>query len=120
MALLLISHDLDLMAARVERLAVMYAGRIVERGGAREVFTAPAHPYTRGLLAARPTRERSARLPTIRGRVPALHEMPLGCAFAARCDLARDDCRAAPPPELEAEPPTHAVRCLHWREKVPA
>jgi peptide/nickel transport system ATP-binding protein len=114
MALLLISHDLDLMAARVERLAVMYAGRIVERGSAREVFTAPAHPYTRGLLAARPTRERTSRLPTIRGRVPALHEMPLGCAFAERCDLARDDCRAAPPPE-QAVASTHAVRCLHWR-----
>jgi peptide/nickel transport system ATP-binding protein len=114
MALLLISHDLDLMAARVERLAVMYAGRIVEHGSARALFTAPAHPYTRGLLAARPTGEKTARLPTIRGRVPALHEMPAGCAFAARCDLVRDDCRAAPPPQQSVSG-THAVRCLHWR-----
>jgi peptide/nickel transport system ATP-binding protein len=115
MALLLISHDLELMAARVERLAVMYAGRFVEHGAARDVFTAPAHPYTRGLLAARPHLQRTARLPTIRGRVPALHEMPAGCAFAARCDLARDDCRAAPPPEAVVAD-AHAVRCLHWRE----
>jgi peptide/nickel transport system ATP-binding protein len=126
MALLLISHNLDLMAAHVERLAVMYGGRIVEQGPTRAVFEAPAHPYTRGLFAARPTlgmgsRDRAAgrrggpRLATIRGRVPALHEMPSGCTFADRCDFAIDACRSAPPP-LQAVAAQHDVCCIRWRE----
>ncbi len=117
MALLLISHNLDMMAARVERLAVMYGGRIVESGPTQAVFDAPAHPYTRGLFAARPRLglRRGTRLATIRGRVPALHEMPEGCAFAERCDYSRDACRAAPPP-VQAVDAAHAVRCIRWRE----
>jgi peptide/nickel transport system ATP-binding protein len=119
MALLLISHNLDVMAARVERLAVMYGGQIVESGPTREVFEQRAHPYTRGLFAARPRLglARGTRLNTIRGRVPALHEMPKGCAFADRCDFVIDACRAAPP---GAQPvgATHAVRCIRWREVV--
>jgi peptide/nickel transport system ATP-binding protein len=119
MALLLISHNLDVMAARVQRLAVMYGGRIVESGPTREVFATPAHPYTRGLFSARPRLglARGARLATIRGRVPALHEMPLGCAFAQRCDLAIEACRAAPPPELAVDA-AHGVRCIRWHEAV--
>ncbi len=117
MALLLISHNLDVMAARVERLAVMYCGQIVESGPTREVFEQRAHPYTRGLFAARPTLglARGTRLATIRGRVPALHEMPAGCAFADRCDFVVDACRAAPPAEQTVRG-THAVRCIRWRE----
>jgi peptide/nickel transport system ATP-binding protein len=117
MALLLISHNLEVMAARVERLAVMYGGRIVESGPTKGVFDAPAHPYTRGLFAARPRLglKRGTRLATIRGRVPALHEMPQGCAFAERCDAARDACRAAPPP-VQAVSAVHAVRCIRWNE----
>ena len=115
MALLLISHNLDVMAARVERLAVMYAGSIVEQGPTRGVFERRAHPYTRGLFAARPRlgSDRSVPLATIPGRVPALHEMPLGCAFAARCRLAIDACRSAMPPVamVSAE---HGVRCIRW------
>jgi peptide/nickel transport system ATP-binding protein len=128
MAMLLISHNLDLMAARVERLAVMYGGRIVEQGPTRELFEGPAHPYTSGLFAARPVlglgsaaraagRREGARLATIRGRVPALHEMPAGCAFAERCDFAIDACRAEPPAE-QAVDALHAVRCIRWREAV--
>ncbi len=117
MALLLISHNLDLMAARVERLAVMYAGRIVESGPTRAAFERPAHPYTRGLMAARPRvgLTRGTRLATIAGRVPALHEMPGGCAFAARCALAVDDCRIAIPPwhSLGAG---HGVCCIRWQD----
>jgi peptide/nickel transport system ATP-binding protein len=117
MALLLISHNLDVMAARVLRIAVMYGGQIVESGPTREVFEQRAHPYTRGLFAARPALglARGTRLHTIRGRVPALHEMPAGCAFAARCDLAVDACRAAPPGE-QAVSGSHGVRCIRWRE----
>ena len=113
MALLLISHNLDVMAARVERIAVMYGGQIVESGPTREVFEQRAHPYTRGLFAARPALglARGTRLATIRGRVPALHEMPVGCAFAERCDLAIDACRAAPPAE-HAVSTSHSARCI--------
>jgi peptide/nickel transport system ATP-binding protein len=117
MALLLISHNLDVMAARVERLAVMYGGQIVESGPTREVFERRVHPYTRGLFAARPALglARGTRLATIPGRVPALHEMPAGCAFAERCDFAVEACRVAPPLE-QAASTTHAVRCIRWRE----
>jgi peptide/nickel transport system ATP-binding protein len=117
MALLLISHNLDVMAARVERIAVMYGGQIVESGPTQEVFEQRAHPYTRGLFAARPSLglARGTRLTTIRGRVPALHEMPQGCTFAQRCDFLIDACSAAPPEE-QAVSATHRVRCIRWRE----
>jgi peptide/nickel transport system ATP-binding protein len=113
MALLLISHNLDVMAARVERLAVMYGGRIVESGPTRAVFERRAHPYTQGLFAARPTLglARGTRLATIPGRVPALHEMPAGCAFADRCGRVAAACRAAVPPDMAIDH-NHAVRCL--------
>jgi peptide/nickel transport system ATP-binding protein len=120
MALLLISHNLDVMAARVQRLAVMYGGRIIESGPTRTVFERQAHPYTRGLFAARPRLglARGTRLATIAGRVPALHEMPAGCAFADRCALAIDGCRAALPEEQSAGA-DHRVRCIRWREAAP-
>jgi peptide/nickel transport system ATP-binding protein len=115
MGLVLISHDLGLMADHADRLHVMYAGEIVERGPTAAVFAAPAHPSTRGLQAARPRvgLPRGARLATIPGRVPPLGAMPPGCAFAARCPLAGDDCRAAAVPE-QALPGAegHAARCL--------
>ena len=116
MALLLISHNLDVMAARVERLAVMYGGSIVESGPTRAVFERRAHPYTRGLFAARPHLGSDRRVPlaTIAGRVPALHEMPAGCVFADRCTLAIDACREALPP-LEAVSAGHDVRCIRWQ-----
>jgi peptide/nickel transport system ATP-binding protein len=113
MALLLISHNLDVMAARVDRLAVMYGGQIVESGPTRQVFERRAHPYTRGLFAARPALglARGTRLATIPGRVPGLHEMPRGCAFAERCDLAIDACRMAAPAEHDVST-THSARCI--------
>ena len=115
MALLLISHNLDVMAARVERLAVMYAGSIVESGPTQQVFERRAHPYTRGLFAARPRlgTDRKVPLATIAGRVPALHEMPPGCAFADRCSLVVAECRVALPAPA-AVSAAHAVRCIRW------
>jgi peptide/nickel transport system ATP-binding protein len=115
LSLLLISHDLDLMAAHVERMAVMYGGVIVECGPTRSVFERRAHPYTRGLFAARPRlgTDRKVPLATIAGRVPALHEMPSGCAFADRCALASDACRSAPPPATRVGD-GHFVRCIRW------
>jgi len=117
MALLLISHNLDVMAARVDQVAVMYAGSIVESGPTRALFERRAHPYTRGLFAARPRLGTDRRVPlaTIAGRVPALHEMPAGCAFADRCGLAVDACRSAPPPS-ESVAAAHRVRCIRWQE----
>jgi peptide/nickel transport system ATP-binding protein len=113
MAMLLISHDLALVADRVQQLMVMYAGQVVESAESAQVFRQPAHPYTRGLFAARPRigLARGTRLATIRGRVPELFAMPPGCAFAPRCTLAEDACRAAPPPVLDWQPAHHA-RCI--------
>ena len=115
MALLLISHNLDVMAAHVERLAVMYGGSIVESGPTQQVFERLAHPYTRGLFAARPRlgTDRAVPLATIAGRVPALHEMPAGCVFADRCAWAVDACRTALPAPT-AVSAGHSVRCIRW------
>ncbi len=117
MGLLLISHDLGVMAERVQRLLVMYAGSVVESGPTAEVFARRAHPYTRGLYAARPRigLARGTRLPTIPGRVPELGEMPAGCAYAERCPLAVGDCRAALPPLVDVTP-AHAARCIRLGE----
>ena len=119
MALLLISHNLDVMAARVERLAVMYGGSIVESGPTRQVFERRAHPYTRGLFAARPRLGGDRRVPlaTIAGRVPALHEMPAGCVFADRCALAIPVCRSALPAARTVSA-GHEVRCIRWETQT--
>jgi peptide/nickel transport system ATP-binding protein len=115
MALLLISHDLALMAEQVQRLLVMYGGSVVESGPVREVFAHRAHPYTRGLYGARPVlgMPRGTRLPTIAGRVPELADLSAGCPFAERCERAQADCRTGPPPATLVGP-QHEVRCLHW------
>ena len=117
MALLLISHDLGVMADRVRRITVMYAGIVVESGAARDVFAQPAHPYTRALFAARPRLglARGTRLTTIPGRVPALTDVITGCPFADRCALVIDACRAALPAETRFGD-EHFVRCLRAGE----
>lgn len=99
MAMLLITHDLGVVAETADHAAVMYAGRIVEQGPVDALLTHPAHPYTAGLLAslAIETLPPGARLPEIPGTVPPLASMPRGCAFAPRCAHAQDDCRATPP-----------------------
>jgi peptide/nickel transport system ATP-binding protein len=114
MALLLVSHDLGVMAHSVERLAVMYSGSIVEQGDTAALLHAPAHPYTRGLVAARPRLglPRGTRLPVIAGRVPDLAQRPPGCAFADRCERMSPACQAALPPEGPVAP-RHTARCLH-------
>ena len=102
LAVLLISHDVGAVARLSHRVAVMYAGRIVEEGPAREVLSAPRHPYTAGLLASVPrlgTRHR--RRPPIAGSPPEPGRLPPGCAFAPRCPARRLECDAAPPPLRE-------------------
>jgi len=120
MALLLISHDLGLMANHVARLLVMYGGTIVESGSTEAVFAHLAHPYTRGLFGARPRlgSTRGKRLATIAGRVPELVDMPAGCPFAERCSLVVDDCRRALPLPIDIAP-AHHVRCIK-AEALPA
>ena len=114
MALLLISHDLGVMAETVRRTMVMYGGTVVESGPTDSVFRRLAHPYTRGLFAARPRLglSRGTRLPTIPGRVPELADLPVGCPFAERCDRVTAACRAAPPPAV-AVAAGHDARCIH-------
>jgi peptide/nickel transport system ATP-binding protein len=113
MGLLLISHDLGVMAETVQRMLVMYGGTVVESGPTREVFAALAHPYTRGLFAARPRLglPRGTRLATIPGRVPELADLPAGCPFAERCAYVIEDCRRALP-RPQALSHGHAARCI--------
>jgi len=112
LALLFISHDLGVVSQIADRVAVMYAGRIVEHGPAREIFAAPAHPYTGGLLRAAPSlgSEPRRRLATIEGPVPSLAELPPGCAFEPRCELRAPECSAAVPELIEVGP-GHWARC---------
>ena len=112
MALVLITHNMGVVSDMAQRVAVMYAGQIMEQQPAQALFQRPRHPYTEALMAALPERsDGSARLATIPGMVPGLYDRPTGCLFAPRCSYADDDCRGQRPglvKGLEA-----AVRCHH-------
>jgi len=107
MALVLISHDLGVIAQTVRRTLVMYGGTVVESGPTRAVFGAQAHPYTQGLFAARPqfgaARVPGARLPTIAGTVPELFALPPGCPFAGRCPFTEHACWSEAPPRVDLD-----------------
>jgi len=117
MSILFITHNLGVVAHHADDVAVMYAGRVVERAPVRPLFAAPQHPYTQGLLACLPGKARAAgqarpkRLFAIRGQVSSPLAPPPGCAFEPRCDQARDDCRAAMPP-LIATGDGRSARCV--------
>lgn len=96
-ALLIVTHDLDLAAAVADRVAIMYAGTIVETGSSHTVMSHPQHPYTAALLAARPRIDRRERIAVIPGRPAAAYETVSGCAFAPRCKYATDRCRSQTP-----------------------
>jgi oligopeptide/dipeptide ABC transporter ATP-binding protein len=112
LAMLFISHDLAVVSQVTDRVAVMYAGSIVELGAARDIFRSPAHPYTRGLLNSVPTlrTDRSRPLLTIEGTVPNIAMLPPGCRFEPRCDLRIPACATDLPPLIEIAP-HHWARC---------
>jgi peptide/nickel transport system ATP-binding protein len=113
MALMLISHDLGVIAQNVARMLVMYGGSVVESGRTDTVFAHMMHPYTRGLFAARPRlgAPRGQRLATIAGTVPDLVDLPPGCPFAGRCRFTIPDCFTVAPPPYEVDP-GHTARCI--------
>lgn len=112
MTLILVSHDLGVVSQSMDKVAVMYAGELIETGSVADVLGAPQHPYTRGLLASIPTAKRSGeRLPSIPGTVPPLFALPPGCAFASRCQYALAECRTARPPTQSAGK-DHHYRCI--------
>ncbi|MBB2719003.1 UNVERIFIED_ORG: peptide/nickel transport system ATP-binding protein [Rhizobium etli] len=122
MAMLFVTHNLGVVAEIAHRVAVMYAGRIVETGLVAEVFRNPRHPYTIGLLASMPKlgdasrmKQAGERLAAIPGVVPSLMNMPAGCAFQPRCQFALDACRVAVPPLADVNP-RHKSRCIRWQE----
>jgi oligopeptide/dipeptide ABC transporter ATP-binding protein len=118
-AIILITHDMGVVAENADRVVVMYAGRKVEEASAQDLFECPGHPYTKGLLGSIPnvevaahTRNRRSRLNEIKGMVPSLANLPKGCTFAPRCGLASDQCRADYP-SLAQHRPGHWVACWH-------
>jgi peptide/nickel transport system ATP-binding protein len=122
MAVLLITHDLSVVAEYTHKVAVMYAGQIVEYATVGELFRRPMHPYTRGLMASLPARakraapgEKRPRLPVIEGMVPDLRHLPNGCRFHDRCTFAIEACAAAVP-SLETKEGGHLVRCIRADE----
>jgi peptide/nickel transport system ATP-binding protein len=112
-AMLYVTHDLAVVAEIADHIAVMYAGRIVEQGPAREVLTQPRHPYTRGLLASVADHVRPRRLEPMEGVVAGVGARPPGCSFAPRCSLRRPHCETAMP-ALEPVAPGHDARCFEW------
>jgi len=112
-SLLLITHDLGVVAETADRVAIMYAGRIVEQGPVRQIFRNPLHPYTQGLLASIPGGAAGSRLHAISGSVPNLSSLPVGCSFAPRCNYRMPQCDASYPDVTDLGG-AHSVRChLH-------
>ena len=115
-AIMLITHDLGVVAGMVNRVQVMYAGTVVESGTVEEVFETPRMPYAVGLLGSIPNPALlGKKLTPIKGAPPSLVNLPTGCSFSPRCPLVIDDCRTAEPPLEPTENPAHTARCIRWR-----
>jgi peptide/nickel transport system ATP-binding protein len=119
LSMIFVTHDISVAVEVADRIAVMYAGRIVETGPIRDVIRAPRHPYTIGLLSTRAHGGRltGKRLPAIPGSPPDLANLPPGCAFAPRCALAADVCKTAPPEPVTLSP-GHVARCYRTADTV--
>ncbi len=120
MGIVMVTHDLAVVAQQCDSVLVMYAGRVVEEGPVEEIFANPKHPYTQMLMASMPTLDTPTKseLPTIPGRVPSLYAMPSGCRFNNRCPYAQMNCVSLSP-EFEKVNADHRVRCLHHAELKP-
>ena len=120
--IVVVSHNLGLIAELCDEVVVMYAGEVVESGGVHDIFHRAAHPYTRALLECDPAREatRSRHLPVIPGDLPDLHRRPTGCVFAPRCGLATDVCRERQPASFKVSAAGHAARCHLLDGSLPA
>ena len=119
MAVVIITHNMGVIAEFADRVLVMYAGRVAEQGSVDAVFTTPRHPYTLGLLGSTPSLERDeARLTTIPGVLPQLTEVLPGCRFAPRCSRRTDACLQSKPPLTDAGQGQHAA-CFHWDAPAP-
>ncbi len=119
-SVLLITHDLGVVAQTADEVAVMYLGRIVESGSVRQVLKQPLHPYTRGLLNSLPSLNTAGRLNAIPGTLPALNRIPPGCPFHPRCPHAQSGrCDVGPAPALRTLAPGHTVACVRAEELAP-
>ncbi|GHF81530.1 ABC transporter ATP-binding protein [Streptomyces griseus] len=120
MGLILITHDLGVVADVADKIAVMYAGRIVETAPVHEIYKAPAHPYTKGLLRSIPRLDQKGQeLYAIKGLPPNLTRIPPGCAFNPRCPMAQDVCRSDVPPLYEVDEQRRSA-CHFWKETLDA
>ncbi|GGY34263.1 MULTISPECIES: ABC transporter ATP-binding protein [Streptomyces] len=118
MGLILITHDLGVVADVADKIAVMYAGRIVEQAPVHEIYKAPAHPYTKGLLESIPRLDQKGQeLYAIKGLPPNLMHIPPGCAFNPRCPMAQDICRSEVPPLFDVAPDRQSA-CFFWKETL--
>ena len=115
MAVLFITHDLGVIAELCDDVAVMYAGRVVEKSSVTQLFKDAKHPYTQGLLNSIPKLDQPSKTPlnTIEGQVPTLNEMPNGCRFQNRCQYKQSDCETLAH-QLEKVSENHSVNCIHW------
>jgi oligopeptide transport system ATP-binding protein len=117
MGLILITHDMGVVADVADRISVMYAGRIIERAPVYDIYAKPSHPYTKALLQAIPRLDQKGQdLNVIKGLPPALTNIPPGCAFHPRCRFARDECKQDPAPPAYSVDPTHDSACHFWKE----
>lgn len=117
MAVIMITHDLGVIAETCEDVVVMYAGKMAEKGSVYDIFDRPKHPYTKGLLASIPTLDTppKSKLSVIDGMVPGLLDLPAGCRFENRCPYRQDGCLSAPPP-IELVTDAHQVSCYRWQD----
>ena len=121
MSVVLVTHDLGVVAGTCDRMAVMYAGRIVETGTVVEVFARPMHPYTRGLLGSVPRSGQSrTMLQSIEGTPPSLTNLPVGCAFNPRCSFATEICRRERPELKAVTSEARKVACFHHEQVAAA